>query len=150
MPWISVGFLGSTLEVGGIWFDFNFFLRSCFVMKIITPIIQINMIWICLWMSFFYCLWPNYRVALIFFQFCKLQKSTYVVNHVWVKFHQLIIKSKKVVGKCLAKGFLTYGILCPNYKVASVLFFFLFLFNFLNCKHIHMWLAMCGWNFTQL
>jgi len=42
------------------------------------------------------------------FQFCKLQASTYVVNHAWVNFHPIIIKFKKVVNKCLTRGFLAF------------------------------------------
>jgi len=43
------------------------------------------------------------------FQFFKLQASTYVVSHVWVKFHSIIIKFKKTfVNKCLAMGFLAF------------------------------------------
>jgi len=42
------------------------------------------------------------------FQFCKLQASTYVVNHAWVNFHPIIIKFLKNVKKCSTRGFLAF------------------------------------------
>jgi hypothetical protein len=59
--------------------------------------------------EFLVVLWPNYRGALIFFfEFDNLQASTYVVSHVCVKFHQIIIKSENIVGKCSTRGFLAF------------------------------------------
>ncbi len=94
--WILVGLLSSTLEVDGIWLVYLFIFEVMFFYenyhsnrpKKYDLNVSLN--------EFFIVLWPNYIGALKKIQFCKLQISTYVVSHVWVKFHPIIRKLKKL------------------------------------------------------